>query len=129
MAEATWDTLLRFGPENQVSYIRYTIYVTLTVTLQIMVFMTDNASNNNTLVEALVALAAKKYILLDAKLICLRCMPHTVHLAALKVSTHRVYCVLYYLCNIIPSFWKASAQYQVQTVRRQHRRLVTIRTL
>ena len=56
-----------------------------------MAFMTDNMSNNNTMVEALVALAAKRKIPLDARLIRLCCMPHTVHLVALKVSTHRVY--------------------------------------
>ena len=59
-----------------------------------MVFMTDNMLNNNTMVEALVALAAKRKIPLDARLICLRCMPHTMHLVALKVSTHRIYHVM-----------------------------------
>ena len=56
-----------------------------------MAFMTDNASNNDTLIEGIVALAGSKHISLDAKQIRLRCMPHTVHLAALKVS----HCVLY----------------------------------
>jgi hypothetical protein len=50
-----------------------------------MAFMTDNASNNDTLIDGIVALAEKKGIRMNAKWIRLRCMPHTVHLAALKV--------------------------------------------
>ena len=52
---------------------------------QIMAFMTDNASNNDTLIDSIVALAKSEHIRLNAKWIRLRCMPHTVHLAALKV--------------------------------------------
>lgn len=59
--------------------------------------MTDNASNNNTLVEGVVELAKNQGIRLNATQIRLRCMPHTVHLAALKVGsflhafTHQVF--------------------------------------
>jgi hypothetical protein len=51
-----------------------------------MAFMTDNASNNDTLVDAIVAHAKGQGISLHPQWIRLRCMPHTVHLAALKVS-------------------------------------------
>jgi hypothetical protein len=71
MAEAVWETLKRYRIEDR-----------------IMAIMTDNASNNDTLVDGIVALALadEKRIRLNAKWIRMRCMPHTVHLAALKVS-------------------------------------------
>ena len=96
MAEATWDTLTRFGLENWVSEVKIScMYFMLTA--QIMAFMTDNASNNNTLVEGVVELAKNQGIHLNATQIRLRCMPHTVHLMALKVGsffhafTHQVF--------------------------------------
>jgi hypothetical protein len=46
-----------------------------------MAFMMDNASNNDTMIDAI----AKKHTNYDPRWIRLRCMPHTVHLAALKV--------------------------------------------
>jgi hypothetical protein len=52
-----------------------------------MAVMMDNASNNNTLIRGIVTLAERKGISLNAEWIRLRCMPHTVHLAVLKVST------------------------------------------
>ena len=64
-----------------------------------MAFMIDNASNNNTLVQGIVALAAAQHIYLDAKQIRLRCMPHTIHLAALKVSDTASYHISLDLCN------------------------------
>jgi hypothetical protein len=71
MAEAVWETLKRYRIEDR-----------------IMAIMTDNASNNDTLVDGIVALALadEKRIRLNAKWIRMHCMPHTVHLAALKVS-------------------------------------------
>jgi hypothetical protein len=54
--------------------------------LQIMAFMTDNASNNDTLIDGIVDLAKQQSISLNGDWIRLRCMPHTVHLAALKVN-------------------------------------------
>lgn len=51
-----------------------------------MALMLDNASNNNTMVERIVALAKAKGVEMDSQWICLRCLPHTIHLAALKVS-------------------------------------------
>jgi hypothetical protein len=50
-----------------------------------MAFMTDNASNNNTLVDGIVARAKSQGISMKGDWVRLRCMPHTVHLAALKV--------------------------------------------
>jgi hypothetical protein len=51
-----------------------------------MAFMTDNASNNNTLIDGIVDRAKNQDISMNADWVCLCCMPHTVHLAALKVS-------------------------------------------
>jgi hypothetical protein len=53
---------------------------------QIMAFMTDNASNNDTLVDRIVWCAKEQGISMKSEWVCLRCMPHTVHLAALKVN-------------------------------------------
>jgi hypothetical protein len=54
--------------------------------LQIMVFMLDNASNNDTLVDGVVQHARQHGISMNAEWVRLRCMPHTIHLAALKVT-------------------------------------------
>jgi len=51
-----------------------------------MALMTDNASNNNTLVDGIVAHAKNKGISMNGNWVRLRCMPYTVHLAALKVN-------------------------------------------
>jgi hypothetical protein len=53
--------------------------------LQIMAFMTDNASNNDTLVENIEKHCWECGIPFNAVHARLRCMPHTVHLAAIKV--------------------------------------------
>jgi hypothetical protein len=70
MSEVVWETLKRYNIEHR-----------------LMAVMTDNASNNDTLVDGLVKLALQdeRRICLNAQWIRLRCMPHTVHLAALKV--------------------------------------------
>lgn len=47
--------------------------------------MLDNASNNDTLVEGITNRAKQRGVIMNANWIRLRCMPHTVHLAALKV--------------------------------------------
>ncbi len=48
--------------------------------------MLDNATNNDTLVQGIESRCRKEGIAFDARLSRLRCMPHTVHLAAIKVS-------------------------------------------
>jgi hypothetical protein len=87
MAEATWDTLTRFGIENRVGHKMPRHQAVLNMfLLQIMAFMTDNASNNDTLIDGIVELAKQQGISLNGDWIRLRCMPHTVHLAGLKVN-------------------------------------------
>ncbi|KAI0302923.1 hypothetical protein BC826DRAFT_881232, partial [Russula brevipes] len=68
MAEVVWEALKRYGLEKR-----------------IFVFMLDNASNNNTMVESIKERAALEGIKLDAAWARLRCMPHTIHLAAIKL--------------------------------------------
>ena len=48
--------------------------------------MLDNASNNNTMVDAIAGHAALEGIKLNAAWARLRCMPHTIHLTAIKAS-------------------------------------------
>ena len=86
LAGALWETLTMFGIENWVCHLIFYMRVYLTVVLQIMAIMMDNASNNNTLIQGIVGLEEQKGISLNAQWICLRCMLHTVHLAVLKVS-------------------------------------------
>jgi hypothetical protein len=52
---------------------------------QVLAFMLDNASNNDTLVEGIKQCAHAEGIYIDAAWAHLRCMPHTVHLSAVKV--------------------------------------------
>ena len=87
MAEATWEMLTRFGIENRVCHNLLRPRAVLNVfCLQIMAFMTDNATNNDTLIDGIVERAKRQGISLNGDWIRLRCMPHTVHLAALKVN-------------------------------------------
>jgi hypothetical protein len=83
MVEATWDTLTCFGIKNQVGHKipRHQAVLNMFL-LRIMAFMTDNASNNNTLINGIVELVKQQGISLNGDWIRLRCMPHTVHLAA-----------------------------------------------
>ena len=53
--------------------------------IQIFAFMLDNASNNDTMVDEIERRAQAQGIILNAKWGRLRCMPHTIHLAAIKV--------------------------------------------
>jgi hypothetical protein len=97
MAEATWETLTCFGIENRVCHLSHLLNVALSISLQIMGIMTDNASNNNTMVDGIVARAKNQGISMNGNWVRLRCMPHTVHLAALKVNAYS-HCN----CNMIP---------------------------
>jgi hypothetical protein len=53
--------------------------------VQILAFMLDNASNNNTFVDGMEHRAKKAGVPFNASWARLRCMPHTIHLAAIKV--------------------------------------------
>jgi alpha-galactosidase len=68
MAQALFDTLERYG-----------------LKARLLSVMADNASNNDTMCDALQTLCEKEGITFHAKWARLRCMPHTIHLSALAV--------------------------------------------
>ncbi|KAG2029125.1 hypothetical protein BDR03DRAFT_814726, partial [Suillus americanus] len=68
MAQAVFETLELFGLKGRV-----------------LAIMADNASNNDTMCEALQALCAREAITFNARWGRLRCLPHTTHLAALSL--------------------------------------------
>ena len=53
--------------------------------IQVFAFMLDNASNNDTMVEGIARRAAEEGIKFSASWACMRCMPHTIYLAAIKL--------------------------------------------
>ncbi|KAF9541737.1 hypothetical protein CPC08DRAFT_650474, partial [Agrocybe pediades] len=55
----------------------------------IMAIVMDNASNNNTLMESLERRLESQGISFSATDSRMRCMPHTIHLAAVKVRVTR----------------------------------------
>ena len=48
--------------------------------------MLDNASNNDTMIKGITQRAALEGISLNPAWARLRCMPHTIHLAAIRVK-------------------------------------------
>ncbi|KAE9387842.1 hypothetical protein BT96DRAFT_837147 [Gymnopus androsaceus JB14] len=70
MADAVWGTLEKYGLVNR-----------------LLALMMDNATNNDTLTTAIEHKCHERNIPFNATHSCLRCMPHTVHLAVLKVCS------------------------------------------
>lgn len=68
IAEAVWETLVTYGIEGR-----------------ILAFMLDNASNNDTFVDGIERRCKKAGVSFKASWARLRCMPHTIHLAAIKL--------------------------------------------
>lgn len=68
MAQAVFETLELFGLKGQV-----------------LAIMADNASNNDTMCEALQELCQNEGVTFNARWGRLWCMPHTTHLSALAV--------------------------------------------
>ena len=52
-----------------------------------MAIMMDNASNNDTMMEAIESRCREAGIDFSAQKSRMRCMPHTIHLAAIKVCS------------------------------------------
>lgn len=48
--------------------------------------MMDNASNNDTMMQCIETRCCEAGIIFHAKQARMRCMPHTIHLAAIKVT-------------------------------------------
>ncbi|KIY43729.1 hypothetical protein FISHEDRAFT_62766 [Fistulina hepatica ATCC 64428] len=74
MAEVVWETLNLYG-----------LIQKLTELLKISAFVIDNATNNNTMVEVFAEKCYKHHIHFSVKDGRGHCMPHTMHLAALKL--------------------------------------------
>jgi hypothetical protein len=54
---------------------------------QILAIMMDNASNNDTMMEAIEPRCCEAGIDFSAQKSRMHCMPHTIHLAAIKVCS------------------------------------------
>ncbi|KAJ7337560.1 hypothetical protein DFH08DRAFT_812883 [Mycena albidolilacea] len=61
------------------------LYASLLPSLRINAFVMDNATNNDTMVEALAQRCRNENIPFSSSRFRVRCMPHTVHLAAIKL--------------------------------------------
>ena len=83
--------------------------IILTVLGKIFAFMLDNATNNNTMVEGIQRQATLEGIVFNATWAHLRCLPHTVHLAAVKVGWLLVFVTYFNLKTIFiapRSYWR-----------------------
>ncbi|KAJ7246902.1 hypothetical protein B0H12DRAFT_1020983, partial [Mycena haematopus] len=68
MAAVVWQTVEDFGLKGRIT-----------------AFVMDNATNNDTMVEAFERRCVAEGIYFSAEDAQMRCMPHTIHLSALKV--------------------------------------------
>ncbi|KAF9545084.1 hypothetical protein CPC08DRAFT_612878, partial [Agrocybe pediades] len=68
MATTVWETLQMYG-----------------ITHKVMAFVMDNATNNDTMLVALERRFEDAHIPFSASDSRARCMPHTIHLAAISV--------------------------------------------
>ena len=89
--------------------------------------MLDNASNNDTLVEGIQKRAQAEGIYINAIWARLRCMPHTVHLSAVKASSFMCMQVNDIDTNIFVSFSKQWGPYHRLKVKRLHQGAATTR--
>ncbi|KAJ7923983.1 hypothetical protein B0H13DRAFT_1546035, partial [Mycena leptocephala] len=70
MADTVWETLEKFG-----------LCTLCQFAVIINALVIDNATNNDTMVEALEQKCKKENIPVSSSRVRMRCMPHTVHLA------------------------------------------------
>jgi hypothetical protein len=127
MAEAVWATMELYGLVGKVSFRALVHQCMLLIRSQIIAIVMDNASNNNTLMMSLERRCQERSIQFSAQDARMRCMPHTIHLAAIKVLV-----LLFQLSCAVFNFslfssWKGSEQYQRPKARRQPRAVATIR--
>jgi|ERR1700733_12424206 hypothetical protein len=83
LADAVWQTMKLYGLQGRVGHAIFCSNYHLIVS-QVIAINCDNASNNDTMAEALEILHQAAGLEFDAQEARLRCMPHTVHLAALE---------------------------------------------
>ena len=75
-----------------------------------MAIVMDNASNNDTMMEAIEDRCFMAGIKFSAKQARMRCMPHTIHLAAIKVGLHFSYKIYvlpdqFILNSVVGRYW------------------------
>jgi hypothetical protein len=58
--------------------------------VQVIAIVMDNASNNNTMMASLQRRHKSRHITFSAEDARMRCMPHTIHLAAIKACTFQL---------------------------------------
>jgi hypothetical protein len=68
--------------------------------------MMDNATSNDTLIAALERLHHNEGLPFNATQARLRCMPHTIHLSALKVTLF-VFIIEFMVIYILPAFGRS----------------------
>ena len=83
LADAVWQTMKLYGLQGRVGHAIFCSNYYLIIS-QVIAINCDNASNNDTMAEALEILHQAAGLEFDAQEARLRCMPHTVHLAALE---------------------------------------------
>ena len=127
MAEAVWATMELYGLVGKVSFQASVHQCTLLMCSQIIAIVMDNASNNNTLMMSLEWRCQQRNIQFSAQDARMQCMPHTIHLAAIKVLV-LLSQLLFAMSNFsLFSSWKESERYQRPKARRQPRAVATIK--
>ena len=86
MAAALWETLTQYGLIGRVSFFAIMfIQLPINGSAKIIAIVTDNAMNNDTMMTAIERRCKEAGVYFSSREARLRCMPHTVHLAAIKV--------------------------------------------
>jgi hypothetical protein len=89
MAAAVWKTVEDFKLKGRVSVASSPHFPSSSQPFQITAFVMDNATNNDTMIEAFEKRCRAEGIYFSEMDGRMRCMPHTIHLSALKVSSLR----------------------------------------
>jgi hypothetical protein len=84
MAEAVWATMELYNLVGRVRFFSVNERSCLQSS-QVIAIVMDNASNNNTLMTSLERRCSERGVLFSARDARMRCLPHTVHLAAIKL--------------------------------------------
>jgi hypothetical protein len=84
MGDAVWETFVMYNIQDKVLLLIFCPDSKLNFK-QIIAFMMDNASNMDTFVDAIKKHMDLVDIDFDTEWACLRCLPHTTHLAAIEV--------------------------------------------
>ena len=126
MAEAVWAMMELYCLIGKVSFQAGSLLHLLTHS-QVIAIAMDNASNNNMLMTPLERQCQQQGVIFSAQDARMQCMPHTIHLAAIKVSFSVIVSYLLSTCSLF-SFWKESEPCRRLKARRPSRAVGTIKT-